>query len=93
MNINVSAMKGTYDAFDLADPRVGVQIDPIPVFMSIRFDRTLLRPAPARASFNTGGYWLPVFSADLGHMWTICFSRLIQPPSLTSTRKLPSFTT
>src|SRR6476659_3911207 len=34
MNINVSAMKGTYDAFDLADPRVGVSIDPIPVFMS-----------------------------------------------------------
>ena len=47
MNINVSAMKGTYDAFDLADPRVGVSIDPIPVFMSIRFDRTLLRSAAA----------------------------------------------
>lgn len=46
MNINVSAMKGTYDAFDLADPRVDVQLDPIPVFMSIRFDRALLRPAP-----------------------------------------------
>ena len=47
MNINVSGMKGTYDAFDLADPRVDVQIDQIPVFMSIRFDRQLLRPVPS----------------------------------------------
>jgi mannose-6-phosphate isomerase-like protein (cupin superfamily) len=44
MNINVTAMKGSYDAFDLGDPRVGVQIDPIPVFMSMRLDRNLLRP-------------------------------------------------
>jgi mannose-6-phosphate isomerase-like protein (cupin superfamily) len=44
MNINVSALKGTYDAFDLGDPRVDAQVDPIPVFMSMRLDRTLLRP-------------------------------------------------
>jgi mannose-6-phosphate isomerase-like protein (cupin superfamily) len=42
MNINVSAMKGTYDAFDLGDSRVDVPLDRIPVFMSLRFDRTLL---------------------------------------------------
>src|SRR5947208_12998279 len=35
MNINVSAMKGTYDAFNLDDPRVDVAIDPIPVFMTM----------------------------------------------------------
>ena len=44
MNINVVAMKGTYDAFNLGDPRVGVAIDPIPVFMTMRLDRALLRP-------------------------------------------------
>jgi len=44
MNINVSAMKGTYDAFNLDDPRVDVAIDPIPVFMTMRLDRALLRP-------------------------------------------------
>jgi mannose-6-phosphate isomerase-like protein (cupin superfamily) len=44
MNINVSAMKGTYDAFDLGDPRVDVPLDTIPVFMTLRLDRTLLRP-------------------------------------------------
>ena len=44
MNINVSAMKGTYDAFDLADSRVDAPLDPIPVFMTMRLDRALLRP-------------------------------------------------
>jgi mannose-6-phosphate isomerase-like protein (cupin superfamily) len=47
MNINVSAAKGTYDAFDLADPRVDVPLDPIPVFMSMRLDKTLLRSVDA----------------------------------------------
>ena len=44
MNINVTALKGSYDAFDLGDPRLNVSIDPIPVFMSIRLDQSLLRP-------------------------------------------------
>jgi mannose-6-phosphate isomerase-like protein (cupin superfamily) len=44
MNINVSAMKGTYDAFDLGDPRLDVPLDPIPVFMTLRLDRALVRP-------------------------------------------------
>ena len=47
MNINVSAMKGTYDAFNLGDPRVDVPLDPIPVFMTMRLDRALLRPVNA----------------------------------------------
>jgi mannose-6-phosphate isomerase-like protein (cupin superfamily) len=44
MNINVSAMKDTYDAFNLNDGRVDVQLDPIPVFMAMHLDRALLRP-------------------------------------------------
>jgi mannose-6-phosphate isomerase-like protein (cupin superfamily) len=44
MNINVSALKGTYDAFNLDDPRVDVALDPIPAFISMRLDRALLRP-------------------------------------------------
>jgi len=47
MNINVSALKGEYDAFDLGDPRVDVPLDPIPVFMTMRLDRALLRPVNA----------------------------------------------
>ena len=44
MNINVSSMKATYDAFDLGDSRVDVPIDPIPVFMTMRLDHAMLRP-------------------------------------------------
>ena len=51
MNINVSAMKGTYDAFNLDDPRVDVPLDPIPTFMAMRLDRALLRPV---AGMNGG---------------------------------------
>jgi mannose-6-phosphate isomerase-like protein (cupin superfamily) len=47
MNINVSAAKGTYDAFNLGDSRVDVPLDPIPVFMTMRLDRALLRPVNA----------------------------------------------
>ena len=46
LNINVTALKGIYDAFDLGDPRVNAAIDPIPQFMTMKLDRTLLRPAP-----------------------------------------------
>ena len=45
MNINVSAVKGKYDAFDLNDARVGAPKDEKPVFMTMRLDKTLLRPA------------------------------------------------
>ena len=45
MNINVSAVKGKYDAFDLNDARVGAAKDDKPVFMTMRLDRKLLRPA------------------------------------------------
>ncbi|MGD9904164.1 MAG: cupin domain-containing protein [Vicinamibacterales bacterium] len=47
MNINVSSLKAVYDAFDLGDGRVGAALDPVPVFMSMRLDRALLKPAAA----------------------------------------------
>jgi len=47
MNINVSALKGEYDAFDLADGRADVQLDPIPTFMTMSLDRRLLTPVAA----------------------------------------------
>jgi len=47
MNINVSAVKDSYDAFNLNDGRVDVQLDPVPVFMSMRLDRALLRNVTA----------------------------------------------
>ncbi len=46
MNINVASIKGHYDAFNLDDARVGVPKDPIPVFMTMKLDKKLLRPMP-----------------------------------------------
>jgi mannose-6-phosphate isomerase-like protein (cupin superfamily) len=43
LNINVGLTK-VYDTFDLGDPRVGVPLDPIPQFVTMHLDRTLLRP-------------------------------------------------
>ena len=47
MNINVSAVKGEYDAFDLMDGRADVALDKIPTFMTMILDRSLLRPVEA----------------------------------------------
>ena len=47
MNINVTAIKGWYDAYDLGDSRVGAAVEPKPNFMVMRLDRTLLRPFTA----------------------------------------------
>ncbi|HTV55686.1 MAG TPA: cupin domain-containing protein [Terriglobia bacterium] len=48
VNINVSAVKGRYDAFNLDDARIGVPLDPIPVFMTMRLDKTLAPPSSGR---------------------------------------------
>jgi mannose-6-phosphate isomerase-like protein (cupin superfamily) len=47
MNINVGKVRAKYDAFDLADGRVGVPLDPIPVFMTMPLDQGRLRPITA----------------------------------------------
>jgi len=43
MNINVTAFRGVYDAFDLSDGRVGAPLDPVPQFMSMRLDPARLQ--------------------------------------------------
>ena len=42
LNINVGLSK-TYDTFNLGDSRVGVPLDPIPQFVSMHLDRSLLK--------------------------------------------------
>jgi mannose-6-phosphate isomerase-like protein (cupin superfamily) len=44
INFNVGTMKGVYDAFNLEDGRVGVPLDPIPTFITMKLDRSLLKP-------------------------------------------------
>jgi len=47
MNINVTALKGEYDAFDLNDKRDDVVLDKTPVFISMSLDRAMLRNVSA----------------------------------------------
>ena len=44
MNIAVSSVKGKYDNFDTNDDRVGTPKNKIPVFVSMRLERSLLKP-------------------------------------------------
>jgi mannose-6-phosphate isomerase-like protein (cupin superfamily) len=43
MNIAVGSVRGRYDAYDLNDDRVGVPLDPRPVFMNVKMDKNLLK--------------------------------------------------
>jgi mannose-6-phosphate isomerase-like protein (cupin superfamily) len=43
LNINVGLSK-TYDAFNLGDSRVGAPLDPVPQFITMHLDRSLLKP-------------------------------------------------
>jgi mannose-6-phosphate isomerase-like protein (cupin superfamily) len=45
MNINIGSLKSKYDAFNLGDSRVGASLDEIPVFITMRLDKSLLKPA------------------------------------------------
>lgn len=44
MNINIGLTRGFYDAFNLDDPRIGVPVDPVPTFIAMHLDRSLLKP-------------------------------------------------
>ena len=44
LNIQVGSEKGAGDAYNLNDPRLNVQLDAIPQFMTMQLDRALLRP-------------------------------------------------
>ena len=68
MNINVSAMKATYDNFDLGDDRRDVPLDPIPVFMTMRLDHSLLRPVNSMS----------------GGKGTVQYRRVLEPSVFTS---------
>lgn len=63
MNINVSAVKGKYDCFDLEDARIGVPLDPIPVFMTMCLGKNLLQ--------SVEGY--------LGGQGTVLYRRALDP--------------
>jgi mannose-6-phosphate isomerase-like protein (cupin superfamily) len=54
MNLNVSSIAGVYDNFDLGDTRAGAALDPVPTFITLRLDPSLLRAAGARGRGAAG---------------------------------------
>jgi mannose-6-phosphate isomerase-like protein (cupin superfamily) len=89
MNINVSARKGVYDAFDLSDGRVGVPLDPIPTFMSMRLDRALLRPAaPSIAAKGTVEYRRALPPSVFVGPWAYVDHLVLTPGSATAPQTL-----
>jgi mannose-6-phosphate isomerase-like protein (cupin superfamily) len=83
MNWQVGATPNVSDAFDLNDARVGVPLDPIPVFMTARLDRALARPAADAPGVTTRRLYQPqVFTTP----WTYVDHVLIAPGTTTAAK-------
>ena len=86
MNINVGTSK-VYDAFNMGDDRVGAEKDKIPQFVTMRLDRSLLKPAPNGGKVQRRRALSPsVFYTA----WSYVDHELIQPGGDTGTSSTPN---
>ena len=85
MNINVGTSK-VYDAFNLGDDRVGAPKDKIPQFVTMRLDKSLLKPAASgskvqrRRALSPSVFYTP---------WAYVDHELIAPGGDTGTAAIP----
>jgi mannose-6-phosphate isomerase-like protein (cupin superfamily) len=90
MNINVG-VGPNYDAFNLGDGRVGVTLDPIPQFPSMRFDRALLRPMDAMdGGKGTAQYRRALEPTIFSTPWAYVDHLVVPPGASVGARALPS---
>lgn len=87
LNFAVTMEKRKYDSFDLGDDRVGVPLDPNPVFVNMRFDRSKLEAKKGYyggkgSVFYRRGIASPVFATN----WAYVDHLVIPPASSSGTR-------
>ncbi|RYI19316.1 MAG: cupin domain-containing protein [Acetobacteraceae bacterium] len=85
MNINVGTSK-TYDNFDMGDTREGAALDPIPQFITMKLEKSLLKPAAGQTGVSRRRALGPsVFYTP----WSYLDHVLVAPGAATTATTLP----
>jgi mannose-6-phosphate isomerase-like protein (cupin superfamily) len=92
LNINVGISK-VYDAFNLGDSRVGAALDPIPQFVSMHLDRSLLKPMDHMGGgTGTVQYRRALAPSVFSTTWSYVDHLLIPPGSSVGPASKPTLT-